>query len=400
MQLLWIGCLESDEEFKNKSEKGYNLASAQVSQKNVMYGIEEVAEEVFDSINGSVAPHFPVYKDKYIERVEWTHSEGAKDISVGFYNRKYINRYTCKREMEKTAENWVQERYLGSELIVFIYSMRSAPMAAACCIKRKIPNAKLFLIVTDLPEYMDLSQSKIKSLLKQFDGIKIANMRESISGYILYAEKMAEYLEIPDGQWLLMEGLLDENESQLTNKRVEKRAIMYSGNTELKYGLDLLLQAFMQIEDKNVELWITGGGSGDGYIRLCAEKDERIKFFGFLPSRTDVLEKQRKASFLINMRLPTEAASSYCFPSKLLEYMASGTPVLSFKLGGIPQEYDPYLIYMHEVSVKSIKKTLITCIEMDNEEALNIGKRSMDFVLKNKTISSQCKRIYDFACKE
>lgn len=32
-QILWIGCLESDEEFKRKAKKGYDLASAQVSQK-------------------------------------------------------------------------------------------------------------------------------------------------------------------------------------------------------------------------------------------------------------------------------------------------------------------------------------------------------------------------------
>ena len=42
-QILWIGCLESDEEFRIKAKKGYDLASAQVSQKNLLYGIEEVS---------------------------------------------------------------------------------------------------------------------------------------------------------------------------------------------------------------------------------------------------------------------------------------------------------------------------------------------------------------------
>lgn len=85
-QILWIGCLESDEEFKIKAKKGYDLASAQVSQKNLLYGIEEVSGIVCDSINGSVLPPYPVYQDRIIAPVTWEHKPGAKDISVGYKN--------------------------------------------------------------------------------------------------------------------------------------------------------------------------------------------------------------------------------------------------------------------------------------------------------------------------
>ena len=102
-QLLWIGCVESDEEFKIKAQKGCDSASAQVSQKNLIYGIEEVSGKVFDSINGSVLPPFPVYQDRIIEPVMWEHKPNAVDISVGYKNDKYINRVNCKRAMIKVA---------------------------------------------------------------------------------------------------------------------------------------------------------------------------------------------------------------------------------------------------------------------------------------------------------
>ena len=70
-QILWIGCLESDEEFKIKARKGYDLASAQVSQKNLLNGIEEVSGILCDSINGSVLPPYPV--SAYHWRVLWHH---------------------------------------------------------------------------------------------------------------------------------------------------------------------------------------------------------------------------------------------------------------------------------------------------------------------------------------
>ena len=80
-QILWIGCLESDEEFKRKAKKGYDLASAQVSQKNLLYGIEEVSNIVCDSINGSVLPHYPIYKDRTINTI---------NIFVIFISNTYI----------------------------------------------------------------------------------------------------------------------------------------------------------------------------------------------------------------------------------------------------------------------------------------------------------------------
>lgn len=306
-QILWIGCLESDEEFRIKAKKGYDLASAQVSQKNLLYGIEEVSGVECDSINGSVLPPYPVYKDRIIEPVEWEHKPGTKDISVGYKNDKYINRLNCKKSMLKAADEWCSTRYKGGEVIVFTYSMRSAPMATACRIKEKIPQARIYLIVTDLPQFMDLGQSRIKATLKKIDWKSIKKMQNEFDGFILYAEKMAEYLAIPKGKWTLMEGSYDASEQVIATEE-KKKAIMYSGKLDEQYGIKLLLDAFMSIPDKDVELWLTGGGNAERYIKECAQQDSRIKFFGFLPSRQDVLKKQAEASLLVNMRLPSEQA--------------------------------------------------------------------------------------------
>mgnify|MGYP004611646163 FL=1 len=341
-QLLWIGCVESDEEFKIKAQKGCDSASAQVSQKNLIYGIEEVSGKVFDSINGSVLPPFPVYQDRIIEPVMWEHKPNAVDISVGYRNDKYINRVNCKRAMVKAADEWVETRYKGGELVVFAYSMRSAPMATACYIQKKIPQAKIYLIITDLPQFMDLGQSFVKATLKKVDWIDIKRMQAKFNGFILYAEKMAEFLEIQSNKWILMEGSFDTSE-QIVSAKEKKKAVMYSGKLDEQYGINMLVDAFMSIHDSGMELWLTGGGNSENYIKECARKDNRIKFYGFLPSRQDVLQKQAEASLLINMRLPSEPASGYCFPSKLFEYMATGTPVLSFDIAAIPREYLQHL---------------------------------------------------------
>ncbi|CAM3387106.1 glycosyltransferase [Paenibacillus lupini] len=396
-RLLWIGCLESDEEFKSKAEKGYSLASAQVSQQNILSGLEEVTGLVFDSINGSVLPPYPIYKDKIVKEVVWSHKEGAYDVSVGYKNRKYINRLTCKKEMIKAARKWVEELYQNEELIVFVYSMRSSVMAAACEVKKLIPSAKIFLIVTDLPQYMDLGQSKVKEFLKKIDWLQIKKMQKDFNGFILYASKMAEYLNIENEKWILMEGSFDTKELSFLERSNSTRALLYSGLIDKKYGLDRLINSFRTINEPDFELWITGGGKDSEYIREQAQEDSRIKYFGFLPSREDVLLKQQEATMLINMRLPDEAASAYCFPSKLFEYMASGTPVLTYKLDGIPDEY-----YQHLSIIKnneSLTESILNLLKMSEVDRDRLGAEARDFIKNNKNNISQAHRILKFVMR-
>lgn len=394
-QILWIGCLESDEEFTIKAKKGYDLASAQVSQKNLLYGIEEVSGIVCDSINGSVLPPYPVYQDRIIEPVTWEHKPGSIDISVGYKNDKYINRINCKKAMLKAADEWCKTRYKGSDVIVFVYSMRSAPMATACRIKEKIPQAKIYLIITDLPQFMDLGQSRVKAALKKIDWQSIKKMQKKFDGFILYAEKMAEYLEIPSNKWILMEGSYDTAE-QITAVKEKKKAVMYSGKLDEQYGIKMLVDAFMSIQDSDIELWITGGGNTEGYIKACAKKDNRIKFYGFLPSRQDVLQKQAEASLLVNMRLPSELASGYCFPSKLFEYMATGTPVLSFDIAGIPREYLQYLYVVKQETVDALAKAIEETLSLDEASLQEQGNGAREFVINEKNTKTQCSKMWKF----
>ena len=394
-QILWVGCLESDEEFKTKAKKGYDLASAQVSQKNLLYGIEEVSGIVCDSINGSVLPPYPVYQDRIIEPVTWEHKLGSMDMSVGYKNDKYINRVNCKKAMLKAADEWCKIRYKGSDVIVFVYSMRSAPMATACRIKEKIPQAKIYLIITDLPQFMDLGQSRVKAVLKKIDWQSIKKMQKKFDGFILYAEKMAEYLGIPSNKWILMEGSYDTAE-QIAAVKEKKKAVMYSGKLDEQYGIKMLVDAFMSIQDSDIELWITGGGNTEGYIKACARRDNRIKFYGFLPSRQDVLQKQAEASLLVNMRLPSEAASGYCFPSKLFEYMATGTPVLSFDIAGIPREYLHYLYIIKEETVDALAKAIEETLNLDEASLQEKGNRAREFVINEKNTRTQCSKMCKF----
>ena len=100
------------------------------------------------------------------------------------------------------------------------------------------------------------------------------------------------------------------------------------------------------------------------------------------------------------MRLPSEPASDYCFPSKLLEYMATGIPVLSFKLGGIPPTYYPYLLLIEDETVSSIRQAITNALQLSDATRNQIGSNAQEYIRNNKTSDKQAARILSWIYKE
>ena len=392
---LWIGMCSSEEEKKHIVSCGGKLLSAIVSQDNLVCGLSKEIE--MDSINSVRVPNYPRYKEKKVKSFQWSRTGTSKDVSVSYLNYKYIGLYFKTKALEKEAKEWAKN-HKDDEVTVFVYSMHSPFMAAAKVVKKIIPTAKVVLIVPDLPQYMDLGMNKVKKFLKAIDWKKIQGLMKFVDKYVLYSRHMAEFLKLEDGRWTVMEGSINEND--VLDEKVEKNdnivSVMYSGVCALRYGIPELLDAFSLIEEENYELWITGAGNAEALIKERAEKDKRIKFYGFLPSRKDLLLKQKEATMMINTRKPNEKASAYCFPSKLFEYMISGNPVLSFDIPGIPEEYFNYLVKMDEVSPKCIAECIKKVAKMPIDEITELGEKSKKFVVENKNKNAQAKKILEF----
>ena len=385
----------SDSQEKDIIANGGQILSAAVSQNAILSGLENQGL-ILDSINAYNLPSYPRFKQKTVPRYEWNKNNSSENISVSYLNLKYISHLTKTAAIKKEAQIWAK-KHIGDEVTVFIYSMHSPLITGAVEVKKILPNAKIVLIVPDLPQYMDLGMSRLKKILKAFDWKKLQKQMRLIDKYILYSKHMAKFLGLKDGCWTVMEGSFDP--SSIVEGEVEKSddkiSVMYSGVVDMRYGIPELLDA-MKLLDENYELWITGGGNAASLIKERAKEDNRIKFFGFLPSRKDLLLKQKSASMLISTRRPDEAASDYCFPSKLFEYMISGNPVLSCTIGGIPDEYFDYLVEMKDVSPESIAESIKYVSKMPLADRVSLGQKGKEFVLKEKNNISQSEKILNF----
>ncbi|MBQ8546304.1 MAG: glycosyltransferase [Clostridia bacterium] len=395
MKYLWIGVSNSQENREKFIANGAKSLSAETSNNALCHGLDNNGVNC-DTISASALPPYPIYREKKTKTVYWILENGKKGVNVGYRTRKYINLISKRKALVKEAKKWARENK-GEDVTVFAYEMHTPFMAAAVAIKKIIKNAKFVQIVPDLPQYMDMNMSTLKKFLKKIDWQTIKHNMKRVDKYVLYSKHMAQFLKLKDGSFTVMEGSYDASlmadEDLMPSEN--KISVMYSGVLDLRFGIKELLDAFKELPD-NYELWLTGNGNAVELINERAKEDKRIKYLGYLPTKKDLLNKQREATMLISTRDPSEPASTYCFPSKLFEYMASGNPVLSTRIKGIPDEYFDYIIPLDTIDKDYLKSKIVEVANMSREERLGFGKKARDFVLTKKNCNVQMKRVIDF----
>lgn len=258
-------------------------------------------------------------------------------------------------------------------------------------------SVQVTLVVTDLPEYADLgSVGIIRRLMRKWDNKKIYEYMQRIDNFVILTEDMKYPLGIKQRPYVVVEGLADRNEiTTAVNNTVENdntKIIFYSGTLHYRYGIKNLLDAFSQMNNDNVQLWICGDGEAKDEIKERAEQDKRIKFWGFVPNQ-ECLRMQQQASILVNPRPNIGEYVKYSFPSKTMEYLMSGKVTVMYKLAGVPDEYDPYLYYPQDDTVDALKNLLTELCAQSAGYLNEMGAKGRLFVMEQKNCSVQTRKI-------
>ena len=265
--------------------------------------------------------------------------------------------------------------------------------------KRLDPSVTICCVIADLPEFATASDLHgIKALYNRYQTGQSAALYRYVDKFVLLTEQMAQKLGITV-PFVVMEGIAPgaetEEDPTLAQQYKNEKYILYTGTLNYKFGIGELLDAFAQIKDPQLRLMICGFGQAEARIREEMAKDPRILFPGRV-DRKQVLPLQRGATVLVNPRQNNEEFTKYSFPSKTMEYLAAGVPVVAYKLDGIPDEYDAYLNYVQDDSVENLAAKLQEICGLDAAERENIGKRGAEFVLQNKNPRVQARRILEF----
>lgn len=242
-------------------------------------------------------------------------------------------------------------------------------------------------IVTDVPTIMDDNH---RSLLTEFSQYLI----QRHNGYVLLTKAMGRLVNPKNNPHIIMEGLCDAKPHKRIKLDREFTTILYTGSLTEQTGILTLINAVKSLGTTNVKLFIYGSGPAEKYVKDEAMLNDNI-VFGGLVTNEEAAQLQRNADFLINPRPSNIGYAEFSFPSKVMEYMASGTPLLTTKLAGIPDDYYQYVYTIDDDSVNGIKKAILRVLSIDKKELEEKGASAQHFVMDNKNNIAQGKRIID-----
>ena len=269
--------------------------------------------------------------------------------------------------------------YIVCDVLNLTITMGS--LIAALIFRRKIIG-----IVTDLPEYV-IENTKGRRICWWL----IARCK----AYVFLTENMTERINTKGRKYIVLEGHVDKEIEHKQTDAISKwqgKNCLDAGGLHKRYGIEKMVKAFQLAAIDNAVFHIYG--DGDYAEELKKIEDKSIKCHGIVTNE-EVVIAEKKATLLINPRPTGEEFTKFSFPSKNMEYMASGTPVLTTKLPGMPKEYKQYVYLFDDESIEGMARTLSSVLSLPDETLDAKGRCAQHFVLEKKNNAVQARKIIE-----
>jgi glycosyltransferase involved in cell wall biosynthesis len=406
MNNLFLGILHRDNDIDWLTK--YSKTSIQVAANNFQWsfirGLETNLNESIDIISTLSMGSFPKSSRKLLVRSRnIKHNKESIFQYLGYVNFYFIKGFCRSFNLFIELRKWIKNNPKGGTL--YVYSLYSPYLWALNFLKniRHKNNIKYCLIIPDLMgKYGMLSPwYTISGIWRRIDSFFLYKLSHQADCYVFLTKYMSEPMNIGIKPYTVIEGLISTTTkisnvhySVLNEMPLITNVILYTGSLLKDFGIEMLLKAFLKIEDENYELWICGPYNESKTVQKYAKIDQRIKYLGFL-QKDAVAKLQQKATVLINPRPNIGEYVKYSFPSKTMEYLLSGIPVIMFKLDGIPDDYYEHIYFIEKYNANSIAQKMIEICNKSRGELSDFGKKAKMFIINKKDCTSQTKKVID-----
>lgn len=283
---------------------------------------------------------------------------------------------------------------------VVICDILNYSISWAALLACKVNKTRTTAIVTDLPGVL-LNSNKNRTMATRIFSCYVKKCIHSFDNYVLLTEQMNAVVNPKNRPHIIMEGLVDKNMALATNSLETKpveQIVHYAGGLYEMYGIKELIEGFMMLNSPHARLHLFGHGDMTAQIAAYCKKDSRITYFGVVPNE-QVIADQIKATLLVNPRPSNLELAKFSFPSKNMEYMASGTPLLTTALPGMPAEYHEHVYIILQENAQGIYQSLKQLLSLPKEELHAKGAQAKEFVLEKKCNTVQAGRVIRLSSK-
>jgi len=175
--------------------------------------------------------------------------------------------------------------------------------------------------------------------------------------------------------------------------------IVAAGTLTEANGIREILEAFSVLTGDFYRLLVAGDGPLRREVENAAAHDCRIQYLGYLQFK-DVLDLYTHASVLVCMRMTKKLNTKYFFPSKVMEYLASGVLVVSTCTGHLEEEYKGLLYLLRDETAEGLADLLRQIAQSDPEERRERARKAADFMAHCKTWDAQGRRVANYIRKQ
>ncbi|MBE7061003.1 MAG: glycosyltransferase [Clostridiales bacterium] len=401
MDIIYLSSSCSDKKFNELREKGITrkLPQAQKYHNLLMEGLASCIDGKLVSISA-----FPVNR-QWTKQIKFKREEEVYGnihyVYDSFINMNVLRQITRQKRAQKEIKRLYRENK-DCAIVCDVLNQSIAKAARKMGKKYKIP---VIGIVTDVPGYMSGARRKtlsfVNRMISKFGEKRAQANVSKYDAYLLLTEQMNAVVNAKNKPYIVIEGHCDSKMATRPNiidNKTSPKIIMYAGGVHREFGIRRMVDAFLKANIQGWQLHIYGDGNCEKELTALSNEKENIKYFGTKPNSV-IVEKQLEATLLVNPRLTDAEYVKYSFPSKTMECMVSGTPLLTTKLPGMPKEYHQYVYLFEDESEDGMCETFKSVLDKTALEYHEKGNTAKQFVLQNKSNVIQAQKLLDFISK-
>lgn len=379
-------------------ERCENQIGASVAGNNMQVGLlSKLYENLGKNLEIlSVYPTASFPKDKKIlfERKRIKITNCIYSTLICFINIPFIKEFTQSISIFKEGKRLIKK---GNEFKILTFNARPSISIPAIMLK-KIYKVELICLLADPPVDIE-KRYGIDKIIKKFFW-KIIEKNLLVYDKIIALNKRAVEIYTKNKPYIIIDGAIDIEDFDTSiildnRKERKKKIVLFSGALTEYNGINELIESVKYIQDENIEIHIYG----DGPLRTVVEQKSKqilnLYYKGVVPN-FQVKKFQQTADLLINPRRVDDLISQVTFPSKMIEYMISGTPVLSTKLNGLTEEYIENIYTINDIKPENLAIDIQSVLSISNKKLNQKAESARSFILNNKTWEMQGEKICKF----
>lgn len=356
--------------------------------------VEALYEDYGDALSVlSVYPvaSFPKTKTVIVKSGRFSLDCGIKAKRIGFINVFILKQITQAFNVYRALKECIRKN--AADLVVCFnpYWIFAEPL-----FRIRAKSLKRVCIIADIPVTVPASYHALKRCLRRYEIKNYYKTIKKFDGLIVLNREVSKEFA-PELPYVVMDGGVTQEETQLQPLPCEEhdwKQILFTGALEPYNCVQEIIEAFLAADVDGSKLIICGFGTMADYVKEVAEKHPSIDYLGAV-SNEKAKDLQRSSGLLMNIRSPDQYAMRLTFPSKVIEYMLSGTPVLTTKINGLGEDYLQNM-FVTEGSVTAIAEKIREICQIPIERRAIKAARAREFIINNKRYQKHCERIIPF----